>query len=295
MRRPRILTAVVIALAIAASAGALLLTPIQRMASSDRRETGARSAVSRFARGAAPPSGVARSARAADAVTTKRPFVVSDDDGRVRIPLTDRTPFRLPAAGVPPGWDAWAFAGAPDVELLRDEPGLALRLRSDDSSFAIYRDVVVDLDELPILTWAWKAIRLPGGGDVRHRATDDQAAQIYLVFPRWPSPRTQSDVVGYVWDTTAPVGTTVADTQASNVRVVVVESGAARLGAWQRYSRDVRADYQALFGRRPPRVGIVAVMIDSNDTHGRAEALVADIAFERRAPTAEKSRMIMLR
>ena len=37
----------------------------------------------------------------------------------------------------------------------------------------------------------------------------------------------------------------------------------------------------ALFGRQPPRVGLVALMIDTNDTRGTAEALLCDIAFAR--------------
>jgi hypothetical protein len=124
-------------------------------------------------------------------------------------------------------------------------------------------------------------VRLPAAGAVRGAATDDQAAQLYVIFPRWPAPRTASDVIGYVWDSHAPVGTRVRSPKADNVRIVVVESGPARLGAWQAYERDVAADYAELFGRRPPRVGMVAVMIDSDDTRGRAEALVADLVFSR--------------
>jgi hypothetical protein len=121
---------------------------------------------------------------------------------------------------------------------------------------------------------------------VRHGRRDDQAAQVYVVFPRWPSPRTQSDVIGYVWDTTAPVGTMLTSPKAPNVRIIVVESGPARLGAWQRQRRNVAADYQALFRQLPPRVGAVALMIDTNDTGTAAEATIGDLMFVR-APAEE--------
>lgn len=289
-------------LVIGAGAIVLAASPVHRAFYFGRADAGAaRAAASRPSHAVpgpallAPPGLRPGAAPVANVVTTKRPALVVDSEGRLRIPLSDRLPYRLPAAGVPAGWEAWPFTGSPDVALLRDEPGVAVRLRSDDSSFAIYRDVVVDLDELPVLTWAWKAILLPPGGDVRRHATDDQAAQVYVVFPRWPSPRTQSDVIGYVWDTTAPVGTTLVGTHASNVRIVVVESGAANLGAWRRYTRDVRGDYQALFGHNPPRIGAIALMIDSNDSHSRAESLVADLAFQRRSASAQKSPTSMLR
>jgi len=173
------------------------------------------------------------------------------------------------------------FAGRASVELVRAEAGMALQLRSSGASFALYRDVIVDLKEFPLLTWSWKVVRLPAAGDVRQSATDDEAAQVYVVFPRWPAPLTSSDVVGYVWDSRAPVGTQLSNPKAANVRIIVVESGTARLGTWQRQRRNVAADYVALFGRQPPRVGQVAVMIDSDDTGSDAEALIGDLVFSR--------------
>ena len=211
-----------------------------------------------------------------------KPYVPRPDAaGRIRIPVADQVPWRLPFEGVPPGWDLREFAGRADVEVVRVDGRVAARLRTDQASFALYRDAPIDLGEFPLLSWSWKVVRLPAAGDVRGAATDDQAAQLYIIFPRWPAPRTTSDVVGYVWDSRAPVGTRVRSPKADNVRIVVVESGPARLDAWQTYQRDVAADYAALFGRRAPRVGMVAVMIDSDDTRGRAEALLGDLVFSR--------------
>ena len=203
----------------------------------------------------------------------------ADATGRVRVPVSDKPPSLLPASGTPTGWELKEFAGEASIELVRADGNLALRLRSDKSSFALHRDVVLDVRRHPILTWTWKVARLPLGGDVRDPHRDDQAAQVYVLFPRWPSPRTTSDVIGYVWDSRAPVGTTLIHPRAPNVRIVVVESGPGRLGTWVREQRDVAADFRALFGREPTRVGKVAVMTDSNDTRGDAEALFGDLMF----------------
>lgn len=203
----------------------------------------------------------------------------ADAAGRVRVPMSDRVPTNVPAGGTPTGWELKEFVGEASVELVRAEGALALRLRSDKSSFALHRDVVLDVRRQPILTWSWKVMRLPPGGDVRDPQRDDQAAQLYVVFPRWPSPRTTSDVIGYVWDSRAPVGTTLVHPRAPNVRIVVVESGTAKLGTWVREQRNVAADFKTLFGREPTRVGKVAVMTDSNDTRGDAEALFGDLVF----------------
>ncbi len=203
----------------------------------------------------------------------------ADAAGRVRVPVSDRPPANVPASGVPTGWELKEFVGESSVELVRGDSGLAIRLRSDKSSFALHRDVVLDIRRQPTLTWSWKVARLPLAGDVRDPQRDDQAAQVYVVFPRWPSPRTSSDVIGYVWDSRAPVGTTLVHPRAPNVRIVVVESGAAKLGTWVREQRNVAADFKALFGREPTRLGKVALMTDSNDTRGDAEALFGDLLF----------------
>ncbi|MFQ5827841.1 MAG: DUF3047 domain-containing protein [Candidatus Methylomirabilia bacterium] len=197
------------------------------------------------------------------------------------VKVVNRLPTSLPSKGPPSGWALKEFEGAARVEVVREDFHVAFHLVSQQSSFALYRDVILDLKAFPILTWWWKVTRLPTDGDIREIERDDQAAQIYLVFPRWPSPRSRSHVVGYVWDTRAPVGSKLTSPRSSNVRVVVVRSGAGELGRWVREERNAYQDYVDLFGRNPPRVGMVAVMIDSNDTRSRAEAYIDDLLFAR--------------
>jgi len=235
---------------------------------------------------ARPPRLIAFTERLRDPLATHGPrpalaAAPSTEGPRVAVPLSDTAPPRLPADGAPRGWTLHEFTGRGVVELLRAEPGLAVRLRTDQGSFALVREVVVDLAVTPVLSWQWKVTRAPSAGDARSEATDDQAVQVYVIFPRWPSPITRSEVIGYVWDTQAPVGTVVTPARAPNVRLVVVQSGARNAGEWQRASRNVREDYQALFRRRPGQVGAVALMSDANDTRSVSEGLVADLAFSR--------------
>jgi hypothetical protein len=252
-------------LLLAAGAGILLGSPRYRSAS-----LGDTPAV---AAPATPPQTVAAVGGA------KVPY--ADAGGRLRVRIADREPLRLPADGAPPGWTVREFSGHGSVELIRSDGRLAARLRTERASVAIHRDVVVEVREFPYLSWSWKVTKLPPGGDVREAARDDEGAQVYVIFPRWPSPRTASDVLGYVWDSRAPVGTRLKHPRAPNVRIVVVESGPSRLNQWRSYERNLAADYAALFGRQPPRAGKVAVMVDSNDTRGDAEALFGDLMFAR--------------
>jgi len=220
------------------------------------------------------------------AVSPNHRVPMADADGRIQIAVVDRIPARLPAEGVPAGWGLKEFTGRAAIEVVREDAGVALRLRSVQSSFVLYRDAIVDLREFPILSWSWKVVKLPRAGDVRAAATDDQAAQVYVIFPRWPAPLVNSEVIGYVWDGRAPVGTRLTSPKAPNVRIIVVESGSAKRDVWQREVRNVAEDYTALFGQKPPRVGQVGLMIDSNDTRAEAEALFGGLVFAK--PRAER-------
>ena len=251
MRRHTLIVMVAVVLVAATASGFLL----------SRSDTGVRATSARHS-GAAP----------------LRTEGIPSTEATVTVPLADRVPARLPVEGVPPGWHLKEFAGRANVELVRDD-ALALRLRSDKSSFVLYRDIQVDVQSHPWLSWSWKVVRLPSGADVRAPNADDQAAQVYVAFPRWPAPQERSEVIGYVWDTTAPVGVQLASPHAPNVRLIVVASGTSGLGRWQRFQRNVAADYVALFGREPTRAGKIGVMIDSNDTRSLAEALIADVRF----------------
>ena len=212
----------------------------------------------------------------------------------LRIPLADGVQGGRQAAGdLPPAWSLKRFVGRAQFELLREQGQPVFRLASQASSFALHRDVVVDLAELPVLTWSWKVVRLPVRGDVRDRLTDDQAAQVYLVFPRAPFPRAASDVLGYVWDSQAPVGLRATNREWSNVRVVVLQSGEQRVGRWVREERNVRQDYMEMFKREPPAVGLIAVMTNSDHTGTASEALFGEIEFQRAGAgsTSEPSRV----
>ena len=246
-------------------------------------------------------SGLVRASAApapARAVTVALPAVhvpTPDREGRVLVRVSDDVPAHLPASVVPVGWEVKEFTGDASIELVRNEGRVALRLRSAGTSFALHRDVVLDVRQFPSLAWSWKALRLPVAGDVRDPTHDDQAAQVYVIFPRWPSPATASDVIGYVWDSRAPAGTMLRHPRAPNVRIIVLESGAGRLETWVREQRNVAEDYRTLFGRQPPRLGKVALMIDSNDTRSEAEALFGDLTFSRPGVAGTENPFAMLR
>src|SRR5262249_60197787 len=129
----------------------------------------------------------------------------------------------------------------------------------------------VNPKETPILEGTWKAVTPPKGGDPRRKETDDQAAQIYVTWPRFPE-AVRSQIIGYIWDTTVPAGTIVKSQKTGTVTYVVVRSGSADLGKWITERRNVVEDYRRIYGVAPDNPGVISIAIDSDDTSSSAES-----------------------
>jgi hypothetical protein len=184
--------------------------------------------------------------------------------------------------GVPPGWRTQSW-GSPkyDFEVVNDGSTHVLRLLSDGDSSTINKDIKIDCKDYPVLQWKWKVVTLPKGGDARKKATDDEAAQVYVTFPRFPA-AVRSRVIGYIWDTTAPAGLTFKSEKTGLVTYIVMRSGEADLGKWFTESRNVCEDYKKIFGEEPgEKMEALSVGIDSDDTKSKAEAFIGEILFRK--------------
>lgn len=197
--------------------------------------------------------------------------------------VEDWTKYPVGTKGVPDGWKAQNW-GHPSYDFTIDENDghRVLHLRSRDEGSTISKDIKgkVNLKETPILEWTWKAVVLPKGGDSRKKDTDDQGAQVYVAWPRFPE-SVRSRIIGYVWDTTAPVGTVVKSEKTGTVTYIVLRSGTAELGKWITERRNVAEDFKRIYGEQPDNPGAISIAIDSNDTHSTAESFVGPIVFTR--------------
>jgi DUF3047 family protein len=183
--------------------------------------------------------------------------------------------------GIPNGWQGQNW-GSPKYDFVVEADGQArvLHMKSQNDGSTINKELKLDLKPTCVLQWRWKAVILPKGGDSRKKETDDQAVQIYVTFPRFPQ-AVRSRIIGYVWDTTAPVGTIVGSQKAGTVTYVIVRSGAEGLGKWFTESRNVCDDYKKIYGEELAEpAGAVSVAIDSNDTKSTAESYVGEILFK---------------
>ena len=185
------------------------------------------------------------------------------------------------ARGIPESWKGQNW-GSPKYDFVigNDEGRKVLRLKSANEGSTISKDIKgkVNLKETPVLEWSWKVTTLPRGADSCRKATDDQAGQVFVVWPRFPE-AVRSRIIGYVWDTTQPVGKICKSEKTGTVTYVVVRSGPADLGKWVTERRNVLEDFRRIYEEEPDSPAAVSVAIDSNDTGSTSEAAVGPILF----------------
>jgi hypothetical protein len=174
--------------------------------------------------------------------------------------------------------------------VVREGGGHVLRAESDRSASGLYRPLDLDPRVYRMLAWRWRVDNVLVKADARRKDGDDYPARIYVAFRYDPDTaalweRTRygaikllygryppRHVINYIWDNRLPAGTALDNAYTDRAKMIVVESGPARVGQWIAEERDLYADYRRLFGAEPPPIAGIAVMSDTDDTGERAVA-----------------------
>ncbi len=192
----------------------------------------------------------------------------------------------------PSRWGHLPFPGktATRFSYVRQDGRDAISVLADSSASMLRRKLRVEPAELGTLKFSWKVPQLIAGADMTLRESDDCPVRIVLAFEGDRSRFSARDAMlsellrslsgeqmpyatlMYVWSNRRPPGTLIASPRTDRIRTLVVESGAARLGAWLDYERDIRADYERAFGEPPGALVAIGLMTDSDNTRSTTRA-----------------------
>jgi hypothetical protein len=84
----------------------------------------------------------------------------------------------------------------------------------------------------------------------------------------------------YIWSDQVAAESLIPSAHTSQVKMLVVASGAGGLGSWQLVRRKLADDYRRAYGAEPGPVLGVAVMTDTDNTGAKAVGEYADIRLE---------------
>jgi hypothetical protein len=208
------------------------------------------------------------------------------------------------AANLPAHWQPLGVSrkiNPTRYSLIEDAGVTVLRAEAQASASGISRRITVDPAQYPLLRWRWKVSNIVKAGDVHTREGDDYPARIYVMFD-YPldklafierikiqiartlyDPNLPAATLCYVWDANAPSGTMVPSRYTDRVRMVVVESGAARINQWLAFERNVAVDFRAAFGEKAPAISAIAVASDTDNTGESVTAWYGDISFHKQS------------
>jgi hypothetical protein len=189
--------------------------------------------------------------------------------------------------GVPKGWELKVKSGDAIFKILDENNQKIIYLKSADASFSFQKSISLNPREYPYLTWTWKAVKLPAGGDFRKSKTNDQALQVFVAFKG-------GDAFSYIWDTNAPEGSFGEESIGwpinIKIKVIAVKSGSSQLGQWVTINRNIYDDYKKFFGKEPPELKGIRVQANSQHTGATGEGYFNKIVFSSSEPPKEKNR-----
>jgi len=207
-------------------------------------------------------------------------------------------------AALPVGWLPLSAAGSaiPTRYTLVDDRGTTvLRAEAKAAASALSHPVSVDPAATPWLRWRWKISTLIEQADLRTREGDDFPARLYVMFD-YPleklsfaersklrlaralfDPNLPAATICYVWDGKASAGTIAPSAYTNRVRLIVVESGSARVNRWVDVERNLATDFRAAFGEEAPAVTAIAVAVDTDNTGAFATTYFGDISFNKQS------------
>jgi len=167
-----------------------------------------------------------------------------------------------------------------------------LHAESYGTSIQIAKKVNWELKHYPVISWRWRAIKLPEGANESKNKTNDSAAGIYIIFPRFRIPFLPwkyhpINVIKYVWSKSLSKGKILKKEKVKlgqtiyKGRFYILQSGNENNKDWIKEQRNVLEDYKTFFGEKPRYDPIlIGILTDSNDTKSVAKADYDDILIK---------------
>jgi len=177
------------------------------------------------------------------------------------------------------GWNDKVFAGTTFYQLHQIKGKNVLKAESQGTASGLIKKIRVDLKKYPYLNWSWSIENRLDTKNERIKSGDDYAARIYVVVDGgiflW---RTRA--VNYVWANEASKGEIWQNPFAGKRSMMVaLRNSQDKTSTWYIEKRNVYADLKRLFGADIGFIDAVALMTDTDNSHGQVVSYYGDIYF----------------
>jgi hypothetical protein len=216
---------------------------------------------------------------------------------------------RSPAGGLPDKWEPLVVhrnKKPTHYKLVKENNRTVLHAHAQGASSGLMQHVSIDPASQSWLAWQWRIGSLIESADNYERHAEDSPARIILGFDGDKDSMPFTDqilfetakvITGhdfpyatlmYVWENKAPVGTVIASTRTSRVKMIVAASGAEGVGQWRDFTRNIAEDFEMAFGEKPGRLIGVGIMTDTDNTGETVDAWYGDLRLLKKPNLAQK-------
>ena len=185
-------------------------------------------------------------------------------------------------------WDEKSFVDQTQYQIIQEGSTHVLKATAKQSASGIGKEKTIDLFKTPYINWSWKIENYLKGINEQSKSGDDYVARIYMVksggFFIW-----RTLALNYVWSSNQESGSIWDNAYAGkNARMLALRSSSDPLNTWVQEKRNVYEDMIHLFGDKGSKaaneeayryIDVVAIMTDTDDSKGEANAYYGDIFF----------------
>ncbi len=182
----------------------------------------------------------------------------------------------------------------------------AIEANAISSASMLRRKVSVAAEDLGVVRFSWKVPALIAIADMAQRDLDDSPVRIVLAFEGDRSKFSTKNailnelslavtgeempyaVMMYVWSKQRPLGTVINSPRTDRIRKLVVEADSEHLNQWQDYERNIKADFERLYGEPPGALLGMGIMTDTDNTHTTTQSWYGPLQVMMLAHPAEK-------
>jgi len=176
-------------------------------------------------------------------------------------------------------WEAKEFKGQTKYQLVDLAGTRVLKAESADNASGLFKKQRIDLQKTPIMNWRWRIENRLGTINEQTKSGDDYAARVYVVVSGglafW---RTRA--INYVWASTSPKDKIWPNAFAGDhAMMIALRTSSDQTGTWYTEKRNILADLKQHFGEDITYIDAVAIMTDTDNTHGTVTAYFGDVYF----------------
>jgi hypothetical protein len=201
-------------------------------------------------------------------------------------------------------WEGWEEKHFPTkrvtrYELLQDGKGReVIRASAQGSASMLRKRVDIAPDQLGQIRFSWMAEKMSDDADIAEADATDAVVRVLLAFDgdrgKWSA---RDSMLGelsrllmgeempyatlvYAWCTKGVRRSVVINPRTPTVRNYLLEAGMQKVGLWRHYRRNIRRDFEHIFGEAPGKLISVGLMTDADNTTSHAVGWYGPLTFE---------------